>query len=198
MSVIDVAKRAFGTESKPAPDSAHISWSDILTPASAITLAGLVICIVGSLYLNQWLGLILIAAGRAFDLIDGPVARATKVTHFSLIFDPIADKIALIAILISCWHYHLVPTGILAYIFCIHVIISIVSVIAERRGTATGAAIAGKLHLFLHNVALVAYLLGHMLTPTLGQALTTIAPILVICSVPFAILTLRAYARQIQ
>lgn len=198
MNLTQSVRHAFGESSSARQVNVSIAPADFFAPASIITFIGLGLCLIGSLYLDQWLGLTLIAIGRACDLLDGPVARASGVTHLNLILDPIADKTALLAIMIGCWYFGLVPAPILAYILIVHGAISVVSIIAERRGTATGAAIAGKLHLFCHNATLLAYIIRPHVSDALAHVLIAGAKAVLLLSIPLAMLTLRSYVRQIR
>jgi phosphatidylglycerophosphate synthase len=131
-----------------------IDWNDITTPASIITLAGLLLSIYGAFQLNTVHGLVLVAIGRGLDLIDGPVSRLTRPTRFGAAFDATSDKIALLAILIACFTYDIQPIWLVAYVAIHNLLNSVLSVVAEKRGNNPEASLDGKLSMFFENIAL--------------------------------------------
>lgn len=173
----------------------RVRRADLITPANGITTAGLFICLIGSLFLNRPLGLTLVLIGRAFDLIDGPVARATRSSQFSKFLDPTADKIALLGILAGAWYYELLPEAALWYVLAQNGLVSVISVAAQRNGTAIGALIAGKINLFLQMCALALFIGSVVLAG--GTSLWAYGWAVLGLSVPFGILATYRYAKQL-
>lgn len=80
-----------------------IDRQDLATPANAMTLVGLVLTIVGAVYLDTLWGITLVVIGRLLDIFDGHVARRTHTSEFGALLDVIADKIAILALGISMY-----------------------------------------------------------------------------------------------
>lgn len=175
----------------------RITLTDVATPANAITIAGLAITTWGACILYAPIGLLLVLVGRSFDLIDGPVARATRRTEFSVFLDPAADKLALLAIVVAVFGYQLAPWWVVAYILLQNVITTVISVMAERRGNAVGALLPGKLNLFCQQVALLLFIFASTVSSGLTDDATIIAYGSFGISVPLGILSIRTYAQQL-
>lgn len=174
----------------------NFTRKDILTPANAITLAGLLICLVGCVFLNTVGGLAAVLIGRSFDLIDGPVARATHTSEFSKYFDPTADKIALLAILISSTYFKLIPILVILYIFAQNILVAGLSVKAQRKKVAVGAVIPGKLNIFFQILAIFLFIVSVVIHGS-SQLTELLAWISLIISFPFAVWATAYYARLI-
>jgi cardiolipin synthase len=170
----------------------------MMTPANGITLIGLVLTLAGCFYLNSWLGLSLVVLGRLLDLVDGPVARATRKTEFSVFFDPTADKIALGAILISILLFGLVPWPVILYILLQNLVVVVLSLRANKYKKAVGAVIPGKLNMFFQQSSIVLFVTAHLVSDSLQGTAEVIAWISMLTSVPFAVLATRAYARLLK
>lgn len=156
---------------------------DVFAPASFITLLGVILCLIGAFKLSQPSGLWLILVGRAMDLIDGPVSRATRASRFGGMFDATADKIALAAILTSCFYYKLAPLGALLYILLHNVLNAVASVIAERKGREPVTSVSGKLSMFGENIALLLYVISSI--PAFGHDYRAAAVTVLVLSLPF-------------
>jgi phosphatidylglycerophosphate synthase len=170
---------------------------DLLLPASIVTLSGLLIVLMGVFMLQYWYGVLLVLIGRSFDLLDGPIARATHhVTPTSIIVDPVADKIALAAMLISASYHDLAPTSVVLYILIVNVIVALLSVVSERKGVARGALLPGKLGLFFQSISLITFtLIPHVSN---HAVLHSIAVGSIVLSLPCAAIAIWQYSRQLR
>lgn len=169
-----------------------VTRRDILTLANAITLAGLMLTILGSLQIDTISGLLLVVIGRGLDLVDGPVARMTHSSKFSAILDPIADKLALLAILIGVMRFDLVPGYIVSYIVVYNSLITYLSIKAFRLGTVGHALIPGKINLFLQIVCVFSFIASHAIS-NYSQQLLLLAYTTLLVSLPFAVAAIKAY-----
>jgi phosphatidylglycerophosphate synthase len=173
------------------------SKDQVMTPANAITLAGLLIVLYGCLHINTVAGLVTIAVGRSFDLIDGPVARATKRTEFSVYMDPTADKLAMLGILLGTFYYGLAPWWVIIYVFLQNLATSVVSIVAQHKKTAVGALWPGKINLFLQTCAIFLFIAGHVFHSLPAHAVYAAAYVCLAVSIPLAIWALKAYSALI-
>ncbi|MGB3340314.1 MAG: CDP-diacylglycerol--glycerol-3-phosphate 3-phosphatidyltransferase [bacterium] len=104
------------------------------------------------------------------DVFDGHVARVTKkVTNFGKLFDPLADKILMIAVLVSlayktqalwCW----VAVGI---IWMREVFIALMRRWRAPQGVATEANLYGKTKTLLQALAVCTLILNFFIAPYL-------------------------------
>jgi phosphatidylglycerophosphate synthase len=141
-----------------------IERRDILTPANAATLIGLIMTIHGSAHLDTLQGVAEIGAGRALDLIDGPLARRFYASRFGAALDGTADKVGTIAIIIGAYHYQAVPDILLGAVLLQNVINAGITLYAEHAGQHPESSFAGKRGMFFQNLAMVVFAFSHLVT----------------------------------
>lgn len=138
----------------------------IINIPNVITVCGFVLTLVGALFLNTWAGAILAAVGRFFDMADGWVARKThSITSFGATLDPIADKLAGFAMLISVWYFGIAP--VIAVIVMIlqnltNALASYGSLRHHRKALAP--SLAGKHAVFCQNLAIGGFVLAYLIS----------------------------------
>ncbi len=137
-----------------------ITREDLLTPANALSITGLLLVVIGSVYLRSFLGIVLVTIGRTLDLLDGPVARATHTSRFGAALDASADKLAIAAMLVGAWAYNIAPSWLLLLIFLENAFVAALTLHAEKAGFKPASSIAGKRAVFLQNAAIIFYALG--------------------------------------
>lgn len=137
---------------------------DIFTLANVITVAGLVLTLVGAFKLNTFHGLSLAVVGRTLDMVDGPVARRTRTSHFGALLDAGSDKVSMLAILVATYYFQLAPVLFLSFVFVYHVSILYMSLDGERHGVAAKPTRLGKYTMFLHLCALLGFVLSDVIT----------------------------------
>jgi len=171
-----------------------ITLKTVCTPASAITLLGLILSLIGAFTLNTPYGFVLVVLGRILDLLDGPISRLTTPTRFGAMFDATADKIAIAVILVSTFIYGLAPALALAYIVIHNLLNAVAASVAQLRGNEPEADLNGKLSMFFENIALFAFIFAtYAVLPT--ETVSALAWALLILSVPFGLLATEAYIR---
>jgi len=121
-----------------------ISRQDLFTPANGLTLLGLGLCGWGAWHLNSLLGVWLVGTGRLLDVFDGHVARRTHTSAFGALLDASADKFAAFFMLIASWHYHTLPSVVLAFIFIQGIVTVIEYFYVSRLDLAPAPSLAGK------------------------------------------------------
>src|SRR6266571_1334975 len=156
---------------------------DLFTPANLITLIGLALTIFGATRLNTIAGLIVVIIGKAFDLLDGPIARRTHASQFGANMDTTADKLTGLTIIAAAYHFKLAPVLFLAYVFLQHFIVSVISVIAEFRGKHISVTQAGKHNMFLHVLALMLFILSSLTSSNISRPVYWIAVIIALASI---------------
>jgi phosphatidylglycerophosphate synthase len=164
----------------------EITKHDVLTAANAITLLGLILTLIGCFYLDSLVGLGLIVAGRALDLVDGPVARATQQTRFSVIWDPIADKLALLGIVIGVLAFQIAPWWIVLYIVLQNLTTTLLATRAYKQQQTKGALIPGKLNMFFQMSCVILFIASNLTPAGLSNNLLVLAYASFIISLPLA------------
>lgn len=172
-----------------------LTKTDLLTPANAITLIGLVLTVAGMLRFNTYLGLALVFAGRTLDLLDGPVARRTRTSRIGAIFDATTDKIVSFGLLIAAYLFDLAPLWFIVPVFLYHLSIVAYSVMTEHRGASVETIQPGKYAIFLQTGALVLFVWAS-LSDTLDTAAFIAAIVLAVGSIGFALSNLRSYVQK--
>lgn len=128
------------------------------------------ICMLFILWDNRLVALTIFIIAFLTDVFDGYIARATKkVTNFGKLFDPLADKILMIAVLISlaykiqalwCWF----AVGI---IWLREIFIALMRRRHAPQGVATEANLYGKTKTLLQALAVCTLILNIFIAPYL-------------------------------
>lgn len=143
-----------------------------MTPPNAVSLLGFALTLIGCSRLDSWQGLGFVIIGRAFDVLDGWLARKYHQTsRTGAILDASLDKLALLAIILAAWHYDLAPTAALVGIIAINVLIMAATYIAARRHPQQTFAVSwqGKYAMALQNLALGLYVAGTLTATDMTQ-----------------------------
>lgn len=123
--------------------------NSIITPGNIITVVGFVLVIIGLVAILKhyyWLGLVIIAIGRLFDIADGYVAQKTGTkSPLGEGLDATLDKfaglfvgLALIAARVASWR-------LVVIILLPHAIISVISIVYNHRHVRLHPSRVGKL-----------------------------------------------------
>ena len=139
--------------------------SGFITPGNFITLVGLGLVIWGvhELFLEQYLvGSLAIAAGRAFDLLDGIVAERTGTKcQVGEAVDTGADKIAILLCVMAIALEDLTPLYFIGGIIFINIASVILSGIARLRKIALHPSRSGKLFTAFSWLSIITYLYSY-------------------------------------
>lgn len=146
----------------------EISKQDVLTPANALSTAGLLLTVVGSANIDKVSGVAMVGVGRALDLADGYVARRTHASEFGAAVDATFDKLAVAAIAVQAWRHDAAPDAVLAAVVTFNIINAVSNVYADRKGFEAKTSIDGKLGMFGQNVAVGAFALANALGDNVG------------------------------
>jgi CDP-diacylglycerol---glycerol-3-phosphate 3-phosphatidyltransferase len=95
------------------------------------------------------------------DVLDGYLARRRKqVTTFGQLMDPLADKLLIIAALISLVQMDLAPAWMVAVIVGREIFVTVIRSMAHGKGLIIPASRMGKLKMASEVVAILALILG--------------------------------------
>jgi phosphatidylglycerophosphate synthase len=174
-----------------------VSKETIFTPANAISLIGLALVVVGSANITTQTGVLMIIGGRAMDLIDGYVARATKESDLGAAIDATFDKLAVAAILVGAILQAALPLAIILWVLIQNLLNSVISIIAAVKGHKLETSIEGKRTMFLQNVAIGLLLVSNLASgEVLFNVLLLAGMLAAIVSVPLGVKTTINYLRQ--
>jgi len=165
---------------------------DIVTPANAITIAGLLLTLFGALRLDTVSGLVMTIAGRGLDMVDGPVSRRTHTSHIGALLDAGSDKVSMLALLIAMYYFGLAPTLFLSFIFVYHAAIVYMSLSGEKHGVEAKPTVLGKYTMFLHLAALLSFALSADIT-SYTIAVYDAAAVLALAGVVAGVISLYRY-----
>lgn len=99
------------------------------------------------------------------DILDGHLARREKkVTVFGKVFDPIADKLLVLAALVILTEQEMLHSGITMFLIAREILISGFRIVMAEKGEVISASWLGKTKTVLQDVAVILYLL-HDLPP---------------------------------
>ena len=135
-----------------------------LTPANVITVIGLSIVIYGLVIILQGYflgGLLLLAAGRLLDVVDGVVAEFTKTkSPIGEIFDAAADKAGTILTILVLFFAGVGEWWLIAALIIPQIVILIVVYLKQRQNIRVHPTRQGKLSMALAWVGVVALLVN--------------------------------------
>ncbi len=96
------------------------------------------------------------------DILDGYVARREKkVTVFGKVFDPIADKLLVLAALVILTEQGLLHSAITIFLVAREILISGFRIVMAKKGEVISASWLGKTKTVLQDVAIVLVLLSN-------------------------------------
>lgn len=148
----------------------------ILTPANVISFIGLGLVVYGLiLVINHdfWLGLVLLAAGRLLDIVDGLVAEATHTkSPLGELVDASIDKIGTVLTVLALFIASVADWWAVAALLLPQLLILGVIFYKRQQGIGVHPTRAGKLSMLFLWVTIVGLLLvkalGYILTLALG------------------------------
>jgi cardiolipin synthase (CMP-forming) len=129
---------------------------------------------------------LLYVAITAGDYVDGFLARATgQYSRLGAILDPVVDRAAVLAGIVVCWHFELLPRWALAVLAAREVVTLVLAQLALRRGIDIEVNWVGRIGVFC-------------VFGSIGLALISAAPgieVLFVIGVAIAVLATTVYVR---
>ncbi|MGE5557141.1 MAG: CDP-diacylglycerol--glycerol-3-phosphate 3-phosphatidyltransferase [Bacillota bacterium] len=109
---------------------------------------------------NNYLVMAAFVMAALTDSLDGYAARVRKeITSFGKFFDPLADKILIIAVLCSLTVKGFVPKWAVLIICAREVVVTVLRLIVVKQGVSVGASSYGKIKTFTQILAVGAYII---------------------------------------
>jgi CDP-diacylglycerol--glycerol-3-phosphate 3-phosphatidyltransferase len=125
---------------------ASLNWPNLLTVARILLVPVLIVALLGQTTDGDILGAIVFAVASATDFVDGYLARAREeITTFGKLMDPLADKLLIVAALISLVSLHRVAAWVAMVIIARELAVTVMRLGATQAGVIIAASNFGKL-----------------------------------------------------
>src|ERR1700731_1676523 len=124
---------------------AALNWPNFLTVVRILLVPVLVVALLGHAHYGDIFAAIVFALASLTDFVDGYLARARdSITTFGKLMDPLADKLLIIAALISLVSLHRLAAWIAMVIITRELAVTVLRLGASGAGAVVGASMLGK------------------------------------------------------
>src|SRR5947209_18062142 len=135
---------------------------NLLTVLRIMLVPALVVALLGNTPAGDVLAAIVFALASLTDFVDGYLARARdSVTTFGKLMDPLADKLLIVAALISLVSLHRLPAWVAMVIITRELAVTMLRLGASQAGVVMGASMFGKVKTCLQLAAMLALIAVH-------------------------------------
>jgi CDP-diacylglycerol--glycerol-3-phosphate 3-phosphatidyltransferase len=125
---------------------AALNWPNVLTGMRILLVPVLVVALLGSTHEGDVFAAIVFAAASATDFVDGYLARSrNSVTTFGKLMDPLADKLLIVAALISLVSLGRLQAWVAMVIIARELAVTVLRMGASQAGVIMPASNLGKL-----------------------------------------------------
>jgi CDP-diacylglycerol--glycerol-3-phosphate 3-phosphatidyltransferase len=141
---------------------AALTWPNFLTVLRILLVPVLVVALLGHAHDGDVFAAIVFALASVTDFVDGYLARSRdSVTTFGKLMDPLADKLLIIAALISLVSLHRLPAWIAMVIITRELAVTVLRLGATQAGVVMAASMFGKVKTCLQIAAILAVIAVH-------------------------------------
>jgi CDP-diacylglycerol---glycerol-3-phosphate 3-phosphatidyltransferase len=135
---------------------------NVLTVLRIMLVPVLVVALLGNTPSGDVLAAVVFALASLTDFVDGYLARAQQsVTTFGKLMDPLADKLLIIAALISLVSLHRLAAWVAMVIIARELAVTMLRLGATREGLVIPASMFGKIKTCLQIAAILAVITVH-------------------------------------
>jgi CDP-diacylglycerol---glycerol-3-phosphate 3-phosphatidyltransferase len=139
-----------------------LNLPNVLTVLRIMLVPVLVVALVGNTPAGDVLAAVVFALASLTDFVDGYLARARdSITTFGKLMDPLADKLLIVAALISLVSLHRLAAWVAMVIITRELAVTVLRVGAMQAGVVMGASWFGKLKTCLQIAAILAVIAVH-------------------------------------
>jgi CDP-diacylglycerol--glycerol-3-phosphate 3-phosphatidyltransferase len=139
-----------------------LNLPNVLTVLRIMLVPVLVVALLGNTPEGDVLAAIVFALASLTDFVDGYLARARdSITNFGKLMDPLADKLLIIAALISLVSLHRLPAWIAMVIITRELAVTMLRLGATQAGVVMAASMFGKVKTCLQIAAILAVIAVH-------------------------------------
>ena len=134
-----------------------LNLPNVLTVLRIMLVPVLVVALLGNTREGDVLAAVVFALASLTDFVDGYLARARQsVTTFGKLMDPLADKLLIIAALISLVSLHRLPAWVAMVIIARELAVTVLRMGATQAGVVMQASMSGKVKTCLQIAAILA------------------------------------------
>ena len=141
---------------------AAVNWPNLLTVIRILLVPVLVVALLGSWHDGDVFAAIVFAAASLTDFVDGYLARSrNSVTTFGKLMDPLADKLLIVAALISLVSLHRLAAWVAMVIIARELAVTVLRMGASQAGVIMPASNFGKLKTCVQIAAILGVITVH-------------------------------------
>jgi CDP-diacylglycerol--glycerol-3-phosphate 3-phosphatidyltransferase len=145
-----------------ATDVFPLNLPNLLTVLRIMLVPALVVALLGNTPGGDVLAAVVFALASLTDFIDGYLARARdSVTTFGKLMDPLADKLLIVAALISLVSLHRLAAWVAMVIITRELAVTVLRLAATQAGVVMAASMFGKVKTCLQIVTILAIIAVH-------------------------------------
>jgi CDP-diacylglycerol--glycerol-3-phosphate 3-phosphatidyltransferase len=139
-----------------------LNLPNLLTVLRIMLVPVLVVALLGNTPAGDVLAAIVFALASLTDFVDGYLARARdSITTFGKLMDPLADKLLIVAALISLVSLHRLAAWVAMVIITRELAVTVLRLGATQAGVVMGASMFGKVKTCLQIAAILAVIAVH-------------------------------------
>jgi CDP-diacylglycerol--glycerol-3-phosphate 3-phosphatidyltransferase len=139
-----------------------LNLPNVLTVLRIMLVPVLVVALLGNTPSGDVLAAVVFALASLTDFIDGYLARARdSITTFGKLMDPLADKLLIVAALLSLVSLHRVAAWVAMVIITRELAVTVLRMGATQAGVVMGASMFGKVKTCVQIAAILAVIAVH-------------------------------------
>jgi CDP-diacylglycerol--glycerol-3-phosphate 3-phosphatidyltransferase len=139
-----------------------VNLPNLLTVLRIMLVPALVVALLGNTPDGDVIAAIVFALASLTDFIDGYLARARdSITTFGKLMDPLADKLLIVAALISLVSLHRLAAWVAMVIITRELAVTVLRLAATQAGVVMAASMFGKVKTCLQIAAILAIIAVH-------------------------------------
>jgi CDP-diacylglycerol---glycerol-3-phosphate 3-phosphatidyltransferase len=139
-----------------------VNLPNLLTVLRIMLVPALVVALLGNTPGGDVLAAVVFALASLTDFVDGYLARArAEVTTFGKLMDPLADKLLIVAALISLVSLHRLAAWVAMVIITRELAVTVLRLGATQAGVVMAASMFGKVKTCLQIAAILAVIAVH-------------------------------------
>jgi CDP-diacylglycerol--glycerol-3-phosphate 3-phosphatidyltransferase len=139
-----------------------LNLPNVLTVLRIMLVPALVVALLGNTPGGDVLAAVVFALASLTDFIDGYLARARdSITTFGKLMDPLADKLLIVAALISLVSLHRLAAWVATVIITSELAVTVLRLGATQMGVVMAASMFGKVKTCLQIAAILAVIAVH-------------------------------------
>jgi CDP-diacylglycerol---glycerol-3-phosphate 3-phosphatidyltransferase len=159
---------------------------NVLTVLRIMLVPVLVVALLGNTPEGDVLAAVVFALASLTDFVDGYLARARdSVTTFGKLMDPLADKLLVVAALISLVSLHRLPAWVAMVIITRELAVTVLRMGATQAGVVMEASMLGKVKTCLQIAAILALIAVHGQPPWVSALLYVAVAVTVLSGLDF-------------